>query len=68
MSADKFKALIAEGNSSAYKVAFKELTNDELPKEDVLASAASSAAIAVGAPSPLPINPSSRAATVVAAP
>src|ERR1700730_11998245 len=36
MSADKFKALIAEGNSSAYKVAFKELTNDELPKEDVL--------------------------------
>ena len=36
MPSDKLKALIAEGNSSAYKVAFKELTNDELPKEDVL--------------------------------
>src|ERR1700751_185492 len=36
MPSDKFKVLIAEGNSSAYTVAFKELTNDELPKEDVL--------------------------------
>ena len=36
MLPERFKALIAEGNSSAYKVAFKELTNDELPKEDVL--------------------------------
>src|ERR1700746_3032027 len=36
MPADRFKALMAEGSSSAYTVAFKELTNDELPKEDVL--------------------------------
>jgi acrylyl-CoA reductase (NADPH) len=36
MPTNRFKVLIAEGNSSAYKVAFKELTNDELPKEDVL--------------------------------
>src|ERR1700756_2801502 len=33
MSADKFKALIAEGNSSAYKVAFKELTKDDVRLE-----------------------------------
>ena len=36
MSADSFKALIAEGNSSAYTVAFKELTNDALPPDGVL--------------------------------
>jgi acrylyl-CoA reductase (NADPH) len=33
---DSFKALVAEGNSSDYTVAFKDLTNDALPKEDVL--------------------------------
>jgi len=36
MPADSFKALIAEGTSSAYTVAFKQLTDDALPKEEVL--------------------------------
>ncbi|MGA8143237.1 MAG: MDR family oxidoreductase [Candidatus Acidiferrales bacterium] len=36
MPADSFKALIAEGNSNAYTVAFKELTNEALPKDEVL--------------------------------
>jgi acrylyl-CoA reductase (NADPH) len=36
MPADSFKALIAEGNSNAYTVAFKELTTDALPPGEVL--------------------------------
>src|SRR5215472_6974748 len=36
MPGEKFKALIAEGTGSSYMVAFKELTNDDLPRDDVL--------------------------------
>jgi putative YhdH/YhfP family quinone oxidoreductase len=36
MPADSFKVLMAEGNSSAYTVSFKEITNESLPSEDVL--------------------------------
>ncbi|MGH9748232.1 MAG: MDR family oxidoreductase [Candidatus Acidiferrales bacterium] len=36
MPANSFTALFAEGNSSAYSVSFKELTNDALPAGDVL--------------------------------
>jgi len=36
MPADSFRALIAEGNSSAYTAAFKELRDADLPDEEVL--------------------------------